>query len=158
MKCGRCHEAGHNRTTCPKNPPRPQERLLPQAPPDELMRVLISPSQALDLAVEGKTADALANATRQIGVLTRDGVGHLVCSDILTALAELDLRAKQLAPEVLGRVEESRRAIEEARAALAAAETQHTRAKAEVFLVLGYRAHAEALAPSSIPSSTSSPS
>jgi len=118
---------------------------LPSLPPDELMRVLIPPTQALDLIIEGKTAEALANATRQIGGLTRDGLGHLVCSEILTALAELDLRAKQIGPEVLGSIEESHRAIEEARAALTAAETKHTRAKAEVFLALGYREHAEAL-------------
>ena len=145
MKCGCCHEVGHNRTTCPKNPPHPALCRLPQSPPVELMRMLISPSQALDLAIDGKTADALANATRQIAGLARDGVRHLVCSDILTALAELDLRAKQIAPEVLGRVEESCRAIEEARDALTAAEAQHVRAKAEVFLALGYRAHAEAM-------------
>jgi len=136
VKCSLCREVCH--------PSRPLER-LPQAPPDELMRVLISPSQALELAVEGKTADALANATRQIVVLTRDGVGHLVCSDILTALAELDLRAKQLAPEVLRRVEESHRVIEEARAALAAAEAAHAKAKAAAFLALGYREHSAQL-------------
>jgi len=121
-----------------------QPERLPQPPPHDLMRMLIPPAQALDLVTQGKTAEALANATRQIGKLTRDGLGHLACSDILTALAELDLRARQIAPETIERVAENR-AIEEARAALAAAEVLHTRAKAEAFLAIGYREHAEAL-------------
>lgn len=148
MKCSLCRESGHNRTTCPKNPPRPQAGRLP---PNELMRVLISPSQALDLVAEKKTADALANATRQIGDMTRDGLGHLACSDILTALAELDLRAKQISPQMLRNLEDTREAILRARAELAAAETLHTRAKAEIFRSLGYREQAKALGVSKDP-------
>ena len=145
MKCGLCRESGHNRTTCPQNPPRAASGRLPQAPPDELMRMLISPSQALDLVVEKKTADALANATRQIGDMTRDGLGHLACSDILTALAELDLRAKQISPQMLSSLDDSREAIIRAHAALVAAEKLHMRAKAEILFALGYRQQAATL-------------
>jgi hypothetical protein len=123
----------------------PAPERLPQSPPDELMRMLIPPSQALALLTEGKTAEALANATRQIGAMTREGLGHLACSDILTALAELDLRARQLAPSAIASIGATDRAITEARAALVAAEAAHARAKAEVLLALGYREQAEAL-------------
>lgn len=138
MKCGLCRKGGHNRTTCPT----PSG---PHVPPDELMRALIDPRQALALVTEGKTAEALANATRQIGALNRDGLGHLVCSDILTALAELELRARQLAPATIEGVQSTRDAIESAKAALAAAERAHARSKAEVLVSLGYRAKAEEL-------------
>lgn len=50
MKCSLCRESGesgHNRTTCPKDPPRAQAGRLPPALPNELMRVLISPSPTL---------------------------------------------------------------------------------------------------------------
>lgn len=132
------------RVTRGRKPQRSPDR-LPPAPPAELMRVLIPPTQALALITQGTTADALANATRQIGTMTRDGLGHLACSDILTALAELDLRAKALPPELVDQIDSTDRAITEARAALAAAEAAHTRAKAEVLLAIGYREHAETL-------------
>lgn len=142
MTCGRCRESGHNRTTCPKSERLPQ---VPQASPAELLRVLIDPMHALTLVTEGKTAEALANATRQIGELNRDGLGHLACSDILIALAELELRSRQL-PAAIAGVRSTRAAVESAKAALAAAEHEHVRSKAEVLSALGYREKAEALA------------
>ena len=145
MKCGLCREAGHNRTTCPKSPPRQHAGALPRLPPAELMRMLISPGQALDLLVEGKAAEALANATRQIGGLQRDGLGHLVGSDILVALAELDLRAKELGPAPVHIIKQTERALEEAKERLVAAERAHARAKAEALIALGYRQQAEAM-------------
>ena len=107
--------------------------------------MLIPPSQALDLVAQQKTAEALANATRQIGGMTRDGLGHLACNDILTALAELDLRAKQVSPQMLRSLDDTREAIRRAHAALAAAETLHARAKAEILSTIGYREQAEVL-------------
>lgn len=145
MKCSRCREHGHNRTTCPKNPPRPLSGRLSQSPPDDLMRMLIDPAQALALVAEGKVAEALANATRRIGEMNRDDLGHLACSDILIALAELDLRGKQISPEMLDGIRSTGEDIEAAKAALVAAERAHARAKAEVLSVIGYRERAEAM-------------
>lgn len=145
MKCGLCREAGHNRTTCPQSPPRQHAGALPRLPPDALMRLLIPPGQALDLLVEGKAAEALANATRQIGAMTSDGLGHLACSDILVALAELELRARKLGPAPVHHIQSTHDAVEEARIKLVAAERAHARAKAEALIALGYRQQAEAL-------------
>lgn len=128
-----------------KKPKRQQISDLPRSTPAELMRVLIDPMHALVLVVEGTAADALANATRQIGEMDRDGLGHLACRDILTALAELDLRARQIAPEKIAGLRTTADAIEEARRALAAAERAHVRAKAEVLAAIGYHDKVEAL-------------
>ena len=139
MKCGRCRKSGHNRTTCPQRPLQSLSTRLPPSPPNELMRMLIDPRQALALVTEGTAGAALANATRQIGEMNRDGLGHLACSDILTALAELELRARQLTPATIESVQSTRTAIESAKAALASAECAHARSKAEVLVALGYR-------------------
>lgn len=113
---------------------------LPRATPDELVRMLIPPVQALDLVLLGTTADAVANATRGIGKLRDDGLDHLACGDIVVALAELDLRAKALAPEVVQRIRDTSDAIAEAEKALDAARRAHARAKTEVLAALGYKA------------------
>lgn len=145
MKCGICREAGHNRTTCPKSPPRRHDGALPSLPPDELLHILIDPMHALDLVAKDQVAEALANATRRIGELNRDNLGHLTSSDILIALAELDLRARQLPPSMIEDLHSTHDAIAAAEAALEAARRAHTRAKAEVLIALGYREKAEAL-------------
>ena len=142
MKCSLCREAGHNRATCPKNPSRRDQQpagRLPRSSPEELMRMLIPPSQALDLVSTGTAGDALANAMRQIGELTKSGLGNLACTDILDALAELVLRAKQVPRAAICNIAASREAIEAAKTALAAAEREHARAKAEVLSSLGYK-------------------
>ena len=125
-----------------KKAQRPSER-LPQSSPDELMRMLIDPTHALDLVAEGKAAEALANATRRIGELNRAGL--LPCSDILAALAELDLRARQLPPSMIEDLHVTHAAITVAEAALEAARRAHTRAKAEILIAIGYREKAAAL-------------
>lgn len=107
--------------------------------------MLIPPSQALDLVATGTAGEALANAMHQIGELTKSGLGNLACTDILDALAELVLRAKQVAPAALCNITASRQAIDSAKAALAAAEREHARAKAEVLISLGYKEQAEVL-------------
>ena len=111
---------------------------LPRATPGELLRVLVPPSQALELVLMSTTADALANATRGFGKLRDDGLEHLACHDILDALAELDLRAKKMPPATIQRVFETRDAIAKAEAALASAKSAHARARAELLLALGY--------------------
>jgi hypothetical protein len=119
---------------------------LPRTTPaDELMRLLIDPLHALALVTEGTVGEALANATRRIGELNRDNLGHLACSDILIALAELELRSRQLSPEMIGAIGSTNTAVEEAKRALAEAERAHARAKAEVLVALGYREKAEAM-------------
>ena len=145
MKCGLCRQGGHNRVTCPKNPKQVPSGRLPRSSPEELMRMLIPPSQALDLVSAGTAGEALANAMHQIGELTKSGLGNLACTDILDALAELVLRAKQVSPAALCNITASRQAIEDARTALAAAEREHARAKAEVLISLGYTEQAEAM-------------
>lgn len=127
-----------------KKAPRPPERLR-QSPADDLMRMLIDPMHALDLVAEGKVAEALANATRRIGEIQRDDLGHLVCGDILIALAELDLRARQLPPAMIEDLHSTHDAIAAAEAALEAARRAHIRAKAEVLVAIGYREKAEAM-------------
>lgn len=145
MKCGLCHEGGHNRTTCTKAPRPRTVSELSRLPPDEAMRLLIDPAHALVLVTEGKAAEALANATRRIGELDRDGLGHLASSDILTALAELELKARQLPSIAIQRLRSTDEAIEAAKAALADAERDHARAKAEVLHAIGYQEAAKAL-------------
>lgn len=127
-----------------KKVPRQPER-LPQAPPDELLLVLIDPMHALDLVAKDQVAEALANATRRIGELNRDNLGHLTCSDILIALAELDLLARQLPPSMIEDLHATHDAIAAAEIALETARNAHTRAKAEILVSLGYREKAEAL-------------
>ena len=139
MKCGLCRESGHNQKTCPKRPSQSSPTRLPRATPDELMRMLIDPMQALVLVTEGNAGEALANATRRINELNRDDLGHLVCSDILIALAELELRGRQISPKMLESIQSSSKAIESAKAALTAAECAYARSKAEVLIALGYR-------------------
>lgn len=111
---------------------------LPRSSPRELLRVLVPPAQAIELVLLGTTADALANATRGFGKLRDDGLDHLVCHDILDALAELDLRTKELSRAAIQRVAETRAEIDKAEAALDAAKSAHACAKAEIFRALGY--------------------
>lgn len=117
----------------------PPTSRLPRATPDELVRMLIPPVQALDLVLLGTTADAVANATRSIGKLRADGLDHLACGDIVVALAELDLRAKALGPEAVQRVRDTHAAIAKAEQALDDARRAHASAKTEVLATLGYR-------------------
>ena len=145
MKCSLCRQPGHNRATCPKSPKQQASGRLPRSSPEELMRMLIPPSQALDLVSTGTAGDALANAMRQIGELTKSGLGNLACADILDALAELVLRAKRVSPAALCSIAASREAIEAARTALVVAEREHARAKAEVLVTLGYEEQAAAM-------------
>lgn len=145
MKCGLCRESGHNQKTCPQGQRAMVNGPLSRSTPDELMRLLIDPGQALALVEQGNAAEALASATRRIGDLQRDGLGHLICTDILTALAELDLRARSLPEGMAARIGQTRDAVEIAKQALAAAEHEHTRAKAEVLIELGYREKAESM-------------
>ena len=100
---------------------------------------------ALELVANGQVAEALANATRRIGEMNRDNLGHLACSDILIALAELDLRARQLPPSMIEDLHSTHDAITAAEIALETARRAHTRAKAEILVSLGYREKAEAL-------------
>jgi hypothetical protein len=126
-------------------PKRQPDRQLPVSSPRDLMRWLIPPAQALDLTRDGATADALANATRQIGDADRIGLGHLAPRDMLTALAELDLQAKKLPPDLVTRLDSTVADIRMAEIALENAKKEHRRAKAEVLFALGYHEEAETL-------------
>lgn len=126
-----------------KKAPRSPE-CLPQAPAADLMRGLIEPMHALDLVAEGKVAEALASATRQIGELSRNGLGNLTSSDILIALAELDLRARELPPAMIEDLHATHAAVAAAEAALQAARQAHARTQAEILRALGYHEKAEA--------------
>src|SRR5262245_30415347 len=112
--------------------PKRQPDRLPVSAPRDLMRWLIPHTQALDLARNYDTANAVANATRQFGVLDQQKLGHLAPLDMLTALAELDLQAKKLPPGLLEQVESTLTAMRTAEDALQAATKDHRRAKAEV--------------------------
>jgi len=140
MKCALCREDGHNRTTCSRSPRQRAVGERSRFPPAEALRLLIDPDHALVLVTRGQVAEALANATRQVGALDRDGLGHLACRDILTALAELDLRARRLPATALQRLQSTARAIEDAKTTLAVAEQAHRAAEAEVLCAIGYQA------------------
>lgn len=142
-KCRDCHQSGHNRATCPRGS-RAADR-LPSAPPGNLLRMLIDPAQALALVTEGQVGAALANATRRIGELRGDGLGHLVRDDILVALAELELRARTLPADAVTAIQSTMEVIETARRALKDAERAHARARAAVLVGLGYREKVEEL-------------
>ena len=134
MKCGLCRQAGHNRTTCPKKTP------VLRDPPAVLMRNLIDPMQAVHLVVEGTAGEAVANATRRIGELKSLGP-WCPTDDIVIALAEVELRGRHAAAEILA-VRKARAALDAAKAALDAAERNHARSIAEVLTAIGYEDHA----------------
>jgi hypothetical protein len=64
--------------------------------------------------------------------------------DILIALAELELRSRQI-PAAIENVRSTRMSVESAKAALAAARHEHARSEAEILIALGYHEKAEAL-------------
>ena len=110
----------------------------PRATPAELLLLLVPPAQAVDLVALGKTADAVANATRALRKLRDDGLGHLTSDDILVALAELDLRSKGLAPELIHRLDAADAELATAEQTLAGARRARTRAREEILVALGY--------------------
>lgn len=118
---------------------------LPVSAPRDLMRWLIPAAQALDLVRNGDTANALANATRQIGVADQHGFGHLAPRDMLTALAELDLQAKNLPPDLIEQIDSTLAAMRTTEIALELAKKEHRRARAEILFALGYHEEAEAM-------------
>lgn len=83
-------------------------------PPDVAMRTMIEPFYALWLVCEGSVGTALANCTRALSEARQVGVGVLAGDTMLIALAELERRSHDLAPEQLAYVRELRRKKDEA--------------------------------------------
>jgi hypothetical protein len=103
---------------------RAQAGKLPELSPDIAMRTMIDPFYAVYLVTEGSVGEALANATRA-GVEARR-VGITVGDTMLSALAELELRARNLSPELLVHARELRHKMDLATVAYRTVEMQIT--------------------------------
>lgn len=77
-------------------------------PPDLAMRTMIDPFYAVWLVCEGSVGEALANCTRKTYEARKIGLGGLAGDTMLQALAELELRARDLPPELLAQARELR--------------------------------------------------
>lgn len=106
-KCTLCRKPGHNRSGCPEKTPDP-------LPPDIALQTMITPLYATWLVTENAVGEALANATR---ALAGRGAGDA----LLQALAELDLRARNLSPEEIATARDLRQKADAAQAAYASA-------------------------------------
>jgi aminoglycoside phosphotransferase (APT) family kinase protein len=97
--------------------------------PDVAMRMMLDPQYAVWLVVEGVVGDALANATNAIQAARRHG---LTSGDtMISALAELHRRARDITPETIAAAAHTRRKLEEAQAA-------YSEAAAKITVHLGY--------------------
>jgi hypothetical protein len=97
--CGFCNQSGHNRRACPLDratkPPHRSAGAAAMAP-DVAMHTMLDVNYAIYLVTEGRVGEALSNATRAIAEVREAG---LVSSDtMIIALAELELRAREIAP------------------------------------------------------------
>lgn len=79
---------------------------MPELPNDIAMRTMIDPFYAVWLVTEGSVGEALANATRKTHEARK--IGFNVSDTLLQALAELELRARDLDPELLKQARELR--------------------------------------------------
>jgi hypothetical protein len=121
-KCSHCHQSGHNRTTC-------QERDADPMPPNVAMRTMIDPLYAVLLVTEGSVGEALSNATRGAAQIRQLGLG--TGDAMIQALAELELRARSLPPEMIALAHDLKCRLDEAQAA-------YSREVAEICVRLGY--------------------
>lgn len=79
---------------------------MPELPNDIAMRTMIDPFYAVWLVTEGNVGEALANATRKTHEARK--IGFNVSDTLLQALAELELRARDLDPQLLKQARELR--------------------------------------------------
>lgn len=79
-------------------------------PNDVAMRTMIDPFYAVWLVVEGSIGEALANATRKTHEART--IGFAVSDTMLQALAELELRARDVSPELIKQAKELRHAMD----------------------------------------------
>ena len=99
-------------------------RQLQELPPDIAMRTMIDPFYAVYLVTEGSVGEALANATRA-GYEARK-LGMMIGDTMLAALAELELRARDLDPKLLDQARELRHQMDLAVVKYRAVEIQIT--------------------------------
>ena len=105
-KCSVCDSTTHRADFHGSKRDRAQASKLPELPNDIAMRTMIDPFYAVFLVGEGSVGEALANATRANVEARR--VGITVGDTMLQALAELELRARDLDPELLKQARELR--------------------------------------------------
>lgn len=123
-KCSVCESTEHRADFHGSKRDRAAAGKLPELPPDIAMRTMIDPFYAVYLVTEGSVGEALANATRS-GAEARK-VGITVGDTMLTALAELELRARDLSPELIVQVRELRHKLDLATIAYRTIEVQIT--------------------------------
>lgn len=95
-------------------------------PSDVAMRTMIDPFYAVWLVCQGSVGEALANATRKTVEARRLGFGGLAGDTMLQALAELELRARDIDPKLIAQAKELRDAMDLAVVKYRAVEIQIT--------------------------------
>lgn len=95
-------------------------------PNDVAMRTMIDPFYAVWLVCQGCVGEALANATRKTVEARRIGFGGLAGDTMLQALAELELRARDIDPKLIAQAKELRDAMDLATVKYRAVEIQIT--------------------------------
>lgn len=104
-KCSVCHSTEHRADFHGKK----RDRELPELPPMDpavAMRTMIDPFYAVWLVCEGSVGEALANAMRAGTEARRAGL--YVGDALLQGLAELELRARDIDPKLIGQARDLR--------------------------------------------------
>lgn len=83
---------------------------LPSLPNDVAMRTMIDPLYAVWLVTQGNVGEALATATRKTHEAR--AIGFTVSDTLLQALAELELRARDIDPKLIAQAKELRDAMD----------------------------------------------
>lgn len=97
---------------------------LPELPPAVAMRTMIDPFYAVWLVSQGSIGEALANCMRK--TVEARQAGLTIGDTMMQALAELELRARDLPPELIAQAKELRDARDLAHVKYRAVEIQIT--------------------------------
>lgn len=128
-KCSVCDSTEHRADYHGSKRERAAQGKMPELPPDVAMRTMIDPFYAVWLVSEGSVGEALANATRGLAEARKAGI--TVGDTMLQALAELELRARDLSPVLLVEVRALRQKLD-------AAQSEYSAAAKKITDHLGY--------------------
>ena len=123
-KCSVCDSTEHRADFHGSKRDRAQAGKLPELPNDIAMRTMIDPFYAVWLVTYGSVGEALANATRKTYEARQQGFN--VSDTLLQALAELELRARDVDPALIKQARELRDQLDLATVKYRAVEIQIT--------------------------------